>query len=106
MQPTLHLSFNIPAEITTAEINSPTGIFISSMTYESDNEMNYTFYSDAELEEGSYKIRINAKDEEGTYMNKEFILEFKLDDTEQALMDNSVKAVEGLIADLEKMGLL
>ena len=29
-----------------------------------------------------------------------------LDETEQALMDNSVNAVKGLIADLEKMGLL
>jgi malate dehydrogenase len=36
----------------------------------------------------------------------EKIIEFKLDETEQALMDNSVKAVKGLIADLEKMGLL
>jgi malate dehydrogenase len=36
----------------------------------------------------------------------EKIVEFKLDETEQALMDNSVNAVKGLIADLEKMGLL
>ena len=36
----------------------------------------------------------------------EKIVEFKLDATEQALMDNSVNAVKGLIADLEKMGLL
>jgi malate dehydrogenase len=36
----------------------------------------------------------------------EKIIEFKLDATEQALMDNSVNAVKGLIADLEKMGLL
>jgi malate dehydrogenase len=36
----------------------------------------------------------------------EKILEFKLDEQEQALMDNSVNAVKGLIADLEKMGLL
>ncbi len=36
----------------------------------------------------------------------EKIIEFKLDDEEQALMDNSVNAVKGLIADLEKMGLL
>jgi len=36
----------------------------------------------------------------------EKIVEFKLDATEQALMDNSVNAVRGLIADLEKMGLL
>jgi len=36
----------------------------------------------------------------------EKIVEFKLDATEQALMDNSAKAVKGLIADLEKMGLL
>jgi len=36
----------------------------------------------------------------------EKIIEFKLDETEQALMDNSVNAVKGLIADLEKMGLL
>jgi len=36
----------------------------------------------------------------------EKVIEFKLDATEQALMDNSVKAVKGLIADLEKMGLL
>ena len=32
--------------------------------------------------------------------------EFELDATEQALMDNSVNAVKGLIADLKKMGLL
>jgi len=36
----------------------------------------------------------------------EKIVEFKLDAEEQALMDNSVNAVKGLIADLEKMGLL
>jgi len=36
----------------------------------------------------------------------EKVVEFKLDATEQALMDNSVNAVKGLIADLEKMGLL
>ena len=36
----------------------------------------------------------------------EKIIEFKLDATEQALMDNSANAVKGLIADLEKMGLL
>jgi malate dehydrogenase len=36
----------------------------------------------------------------------EKIVEFKLDATEQALMDNSANAVKGLIADLEKMGLL
>ena len=36
----------------------------------------------------------------------EKIVEFKIDATEQALMDNSVNAVKGLIADLEKMGLL
>ncbi len=36
----------------------------------------------------------------------EKIVEFKLDETEQALMDNSVNAVKGLIADLKKMGLL
>jgi malate dehydrogenase len=36
----------------------------------------------------------------------EKIVEFELDATEQALMDNSVNAVKGLIADLEKMGLL
>jgi len=36
----------------------------------------------------------------------EKIVEFKLDAEEQALMDNSVKAVEGLIGDLKKMGLL
>ena len=36
----------------------------------------------------------------------EKIIEFKLDEEEQALMDNSVNAVKGLIADLEKMGLL
>ena len=36
----------------------------------------------------------------------EKIVEFKLDATEQALMDNSVNAVKGLIADLKKMGLL
>ena len=36
----------------------------------------------------------------------EKILELKLDENEQALMDNSANAVKGLIADLEKMGLL
>ena len=36
----------------------------------------------------------------------EKVVEFKLDATEQALMDNSVNAVKGLIADLKKMGLL
>jgi len=36
----------------------------------------------------------------------EKIVEFELDATEQALMDNSVNAVKGLIADLKKMGLL
>ena len=36
----------------------------------------------------------------------EKIVEFKLNEEEQALMDNSVNAVKGLIADLEKMGLL
>jgi len=36
----------------------------------------------------------------------EKVVEFELDATEQALMDNSVNAVKGLIADLKKMGLL
>jgi malate dehydrogenase len=36
----------------------------------------------------------------------EKVVEFELDATEQALMDNSVNPVKGLIADLKKMGLL
>jgi hypothetical protein len=36
----------------------------------------------------------------------EKILEFKLDATEQALMDNSVAAVKELVGVLEKQGLL
>lgn len=35
----------------------------------------------------------------------EKVVEFKLDETEQALMDNSVKAVTELVADMERLGL-
>lgn len=79
VMPVLHASFDIDAEITTAEINTPDGFFISSLSRDSQNGKNFTFETQSVLEEGNYVFRINARDDEGTYMNEEFVLPFTLD---------------------------
>ena len=79
LRPVLEAVFDVDAEITTAEINTPQGTFIADLTYSSENGKNYTFITESALDEGEYMFRINAKDDEGTYMNEEFTRNFVVD---------------------------
>lgn len=79
VRPVLHLDFNIDAEITTSEIDTSEGTFISPLSFREENRKNYTFVTEGSLAEGDYIFRINAKDDEGTYMNEEFTLAFTVD---------------------------
>ncbi|MBN2112458.1 hypothetical protein JW707_05160 [Candidatus Woesearchaeota archaeon] len=79
LRPVLKASFDIDAEITTAEIDTVQGTFISPLSYKADNGKNYTFVTESALDEGEYVFRINARDDEGTYMNEEFVLPFTVD---------------------------
>jgi hypothetical protein len=79
LRPVINAAFDVDAEITTAEIDTVQGTFISPLSYREENGKNYTFVTESALEEGEYIFRINARDDEGTYMNEEFTLPFTVD---------------------------
>ena len=60
--------------ISSALVETREGVFITYMTFSSSNGMNYTFVPETSLSHGTYNIRINAQDDEGTFMNEEFVL--------------------------------